>query len=210
MQHIRLTLIGFGVVGQSFAELLANKHAYLKQRYSTWLTLVGVDNARHGFIYRTDGLNLSLLLQFAREGRPLTEYHDVRHWNNAVDGLKDTVADILIEASPTNLRDAEPALSHIRTALSKRMHAVTANKGPGALAASELFTLAREHGVQFRMESSVMAGTPVISTIREGMAGAKNTSPRRSPQRTTNHIFSATASPPRHAAAVPPPPAPGH
>jgi homoserine dehydrogenase len=194
MQHIRLTLIGFGVVGQSFAELLANKHAYLKQRYSTWLTLVGVANARHGFIYRTDGLNLSLLLQFAREGRPLTEYHDVRHWNNALDGLKDTVADILIEASPTNLRDAEPALSHIRAALSKRMHAVTANKGPGALAASELFTLAREHGVQFRMESSVMAGTPVISTIREGMAGAKITSLRGILNGTTNYILSAMAS----------------
>ncbi len=194
MQHIRLTLIGFGVVGQSFAELLANKHAYLKQRYSTWLTLVGVANARHGFIYRTDGLDLSLLLKFAREGRPLTEYHDVRHWNNAVDGLKDTVADILIEASPTNLRDAEPALSHIRTALSKRMHAVTANKGPGALAASELFTLAREHGVQFRMESSVMAGTPVISTIREGMAGAKITSLRAILNGTSNYILSAMAS----------------
>lgn len=194
MQHIRLTLIGFGVVGQSFAELLANKHAYLKQRYSAWLTLVGVANARHGFIYRTDGLDLSLLLKFAREGRPLTEYHDVRHWNNAVDGLKDTVADILIEASPTNLRDAEPALSHIRTALSKRMHAVTANKGPGALAASELFTLAREHGVQLRMESSVMAGTPVISTIREGMAGAKITSLRGILNGTTNYILSAMAS----------------
>src|SRR6266849_5958717 len=194
MQHIRLTLIGFGVVGQSFAELLANKHAYLKQRYSTWLTLVGVANARHGFIYRTDGLNLSLLLKFAREGRALTEYHDVKHWNNAVDGLKATIADILIEASPTNLRDAEPALSHIRTALSKRMHAVTANKGPGALAASELLTLAREHGVQLRMESSVMAGTPVISTIREGMAGAKITSLRGILNGTTNYILSAMAS----------------
>lgn len=194
MQHIRLTLIGFGVVGQGFVELLANKQQYLKQQYGTWLTLVGVANARHGFIYRADGLDLPLLQQLAREGRPLTEHPVVQHWQSTLDGLHSTVADILIEASPTNLRDAEPALSHIRTALSNKMHVVTANKGPGALAAHELLELARQHGVQFRMESAVMAGTPVISAIREGMMGAKITSLRGILNGTTNYILSAMAS----------------
>src|SRR6266849_6428201 len=194
MQHIRLTLIGFGVVGQGFAELLANKQQYLQQRYDTRLTLVGLANARHGFIYRADGLDIPLLLQLAKEGRSLTEHPEVVRGNTALEGLQATDADILVEASPTNLRDAEPALSHIRAALTKKMHVVTANKGPGALAANELFTLAREHGVQFRMESSVMAGTPVISTIREGMAGAKITSLRGILNGTTNYILSAMAS----------------
>ncbi len=194
MQHIRLTLVGFGVVGQGFVELLANKQHYLKQHYGTWFTLVGIANARHGFTYRVDGLDLSLLQQFARDGRPLTEHPDVRHWDSTLEGLKATTADILVEASPTNLRDAEPALSHIRTALSNKMHVVTANKGPGALAAQELFELARERGVQLRMESAVMAGTPVISTIREGMAGASITSVRGILNGTTNYILSAMAS----------------
>ncbi|HLX58671.1 MAG TPA: homoserine dehydrogenase [Ktedonobacteraceae bacterium] len=194
MRHIRITLVGFGVVGQGFAELLANKLEYLKQRYETRLTLVGVANARHGFIYRVDGLDVSMLLELARQGRPLTEHPDVRRWNIALDGLKATVADVLVEASPTNLRDAEPALSHIRIALTKGMHVVTANKGPGALAASELFALAREHSVQLRMESSVMAGTPVISAIREGMAGASVTAIRGILNGTSNYILSAMAS----------------
>ena len=194
MQHIRLTLIGFGVVGQGFVELLARKQDYLKLRYDTWLSLVGVANARHGFIYRADGLDLLLLQQLAREGRSLAEHPEVRHWSSALAGLRETVTDILIEASPTNLRDAEPALSHIRAALLKNVHVVTANKGPGALAARELFELARVHGVQLRMESAVMAGTPVISTIREGMMGATITSIRGILNGTTNYILSAMSS----------------
>ena len=194
MQHIRLTLIGFGVVGQGFVELLASKQQYLKQRYGIWLTLVGLANARNGFIYRADGLDLPLLQQLAREGRPLTDHPVVQHWQSTLDGLHSTVANILIEASPTNLLDAQPALSHIRAALSKKMHVVTANKGPGALASRELFALAQGHGVQFRMESAVMAGTPVISTIREGMMGASITSLRGILNGTTNYILSAMAS----------------
>jgi homoserine dehydrogenase len=194
MQHIRLTLIGFGVVGQGFAELLANKQAYLQQRYDTLFTLVGVANARHGFIYRADGLDTFTLLQIAKDGHSLAKHPEVMHWDTALEGLQATDADILIEASPTNLRDAEPALSHIRTALSKKKHVVTANKGPGALAANELFELAREHGVELRMEAAVMAGTPVISTIREGMAGANITSLRGILNGTTNYILSAMAS----------------
>ena len=194
MQHIRLTLIGFGVVGQGFVELLANKQEYLQQRYGTWLTLVGVANARHGFIYRADGLDISLLLQFAKEGRPLTDQSGVRHWDSTLEGLNATASDILVEASPTNLRDAEPALSHIRAALSRKIHVVTANKGPGALAARELLQLASLHGVQLRMESAVMAGTPVINTIRESMMGAKITSIRGILNGTTNYILSEMAS----------------
>jgi len=194
MRHIRITLVGFGVVGQGFAELLVNKQAYLQKQYNLSLTLVGVANARHGFIYREDGLHIPQLLQLARQGQSLTEHPDIQHWDTALEGLRATPANILVEASPTNLRDAEPALSHIRTALAQGMHVVTANKGPGALAANELFALAKKHGVQLRMESSVMAGTPVISAIREGMAGASITSIRGILNGTTNYILSAMAS----------------
>src|SRR5258708_9143360 len=44
------------------------------------------------------------------------------------------------------------------------------------------------------MESTVMAGTPVISTIREGMAGARVYGLRGILNGTTNYILSAMAS----------------
>jgi homoserine dehydrogenase len=193
MKHLRLSIIGFGTVGQGLAELLATKRALLEEDYGLAVTLVSVANARHGFIYRDEGLDIPTLLELAAKRRPLSEHAGTRHWANALDGLQATGGDVLAEATGTNLRDAEPGISHIRTGLAQGMHIITANKGPGALAAAELFTLAQQHSVQLRMEATVMAGTPVLSTIREGMAGSSVTAIRGILNGTTNYILSAMA-----------------
>ena len=194
MKHVRLALIGFGVVGQGFASLLSTKHNLLKHLYDLDISLVGVANARHGFIYREDGLDIPTLLELAETAGPLTAYPGITSWQNPLDGLGTIHADVLVEATPTNLRDAEPGISYIRAALKQGMHVVTANKGPAALAAGELLELARHHNVQLRMEATVMAGTPVLSTIHEGMAGARVQSIRGILNGTTNYILSAMAS----------------
>ncbi len=194
MQSFRLILVGFGVVGQGFAQLLQTKQTHLREQYGIDLRLVGVANARHGLICREEGLQLSALLELAEAKRPLSDYVGAARWQTALEGLQAVEADVLVEVSPTNLRDAEPAMNHIRAALAKRMHVVTANKGPGALAAGELFALARQNGVQLRMESSVMAGTPVLSTIREGMAGASVTAIGGILNGTTNYILTGMSS----------------
>ena len=193
MKNLRLSIIGFGTVGQGLAELLATKRALLKQDYELTVTLVSVANARHGFIYREEGLDIPTLLELAATGRPLSEHAGARRWANALEGLQATGGDVLAEVTGTNLRDAEPGISHIRTGLAQGMHVITANKGPGALAAAELFSLAQQHSVQLRMEATVMAGTPVLSTIREGMAGANVTAIRGILNGTTNYILSAMA-----------------
>ncbi|MFL5655291.1 MAG: homoserine dehydrogenase [Ktedonobacteraceae bacterium] len=193
MKDLRLSIIGFGTVGQGLADLLATRQAALKQDYGLAVTVVSVANARHGFIYRDEGLDIPTLLELAATRRPLSEHAGVRHWANALAGLQATGADVLAEATATNLRDAEPGISHIRAALTRGIHVITANKGPGALAAAELFSLAQQHGVQLRMEATVMAGTPVLSTIREGMAGAHVTAIRGILNGTTNYILTAMA-----------------
>ncbi len=193
MKNLRLSIIGFGTVGQGLAELLATKRALLKQDYGLTVTLVSVANARHGFIYRDEGLDIPTLLELAATGRPLSEHAGARRWANALEGLQATGGDVLAEVTGTNLRDAEPGISHIRAGLAQGMHIITANKGPGALAAAELFSLAQQQSVQLRMEATVMAGTPVLSTIREGMAGANVTAIRGILNGTTNYILSAMA-----------------
>ena len=194
MRTLRLILAGFGVVGRGFVQLLHDKQAYLRQAYELDMRLVGVGNSRHGFIYREEGLDLPTLLDLAQQpGRPLNKYPDCQRWESILSGLRECHADILLEAISTNLRDAEPSLSHITTALRKGMHVVSANKGPGALAALDLLALARQQGVQLRMEASVMAGTPVLSTLAEGMAGANVLSVRGILNGTTNYILSAMA-----------------
>src|SRR5258708_28893755 len=171
MKHIRLSIIGFGTVGQGLAELLVTKKALLHQQFGFDVTLVSVANARSGFIYREDGLDIPTILKLSATKQPLTAHPGVTHWPNALEGLRATGGDVLAEATGTNLRDAEPGMSHIRAALSQGMHVITANKGPVALAANSLLQLAHQQQVQLRMEATVMAGTPGISTKRAGMAG---------------------------------------
>ncbi len=193
MKHLRLSLVGFGVVGQGLAELLSTKRGQLQREFGLDVTLVGVANARHGFIYREGGLDIPTLLELAHAQRPLTDHPDIRHYASALQGLQSAQMDVMAEVTGTNLRDAEPGISHIRAALSRGVDVITANKGPAALAADALFALAREHQAQLRIESTVMAGTPVISTIREGMAGATVHEIRGILNGTTNYILSAMA-----------------
>ena len=61
MKHVQLALIGFGVVGQGFARLLSAKHNLLRQQYDLDISLVSVANARHGLIYREDGLDIQIV-----------------------------------------------------------------------------------------------------------------------------------------------------
>ena len=193
MKRLRLSIIGFGTVGQGLAELLVTKRSLLLHKFALEVSLISVANARHGFIYREEGLDIPTLLKLAGSRRPLTEHPGIQHWQNALEGLRATGGDVLAEATGTNLRDAEPGMSHIRAALEQDIHVITANKGPAALAAKELLALARQHSVQLRMESTVMAGTPVISTLSEGMAGARIRAIRGILNGTTNYILSAMA-----------------
>ncbi len=52
MKRLRLSITGFGTVGQGLAELLSTKRDLLQQEYNLDITLVSVANARSGFIYR--------------------------------------------------------------------------------------------------------------------------------------------------------------
>lgn len=191
MKRLRLSIVGFGFVGQGLAQLLLEKEALLRQKYDLDVSLVSVANSRHGCIYREEGLDIPLLLDIATRRAPLTEHPGVQHWHSALAGLQATSGEILVETTWTNLRDAEPALSHIRAALQQRRHVITANKGPVALYGKELFAMAQQYGVQLRAEATVMAGTPVLSTVREGMAGANVSAIRGILNGSTNYILSA-------------------
>src|SRR5260370_10943849 len=195
MKRLRLSIIGFGTVGQGLAELLSTRRDLLRQNFDLDVALVSVANARSGFIYREDGLDIPAPLELAAARRLLTAHSGVMQCENAMEGLQATGGDILVEATPTNLHDAEPGMSHVRIAISKGMHVVTANKGPGALAADDLFALARQHGVQLRMESTVMAGPPGINTMPQGHVGGDGPHLTRPPTRPTKPHHHATDHP---------------
>ncbi len=80
-------------------------------------------------------------------------------------------ADIAVELTTLNPTDGEPAISHIRAAFQRGMHVVTANKGPIAHAYADLRDRARQAGLVFRFESSVMDGAPVFNLWENALPG---------------------------------------
>jgi homoserine dehydrogenase len=81
----------------------------------------------------------------------------------------------------------------MREALRRGIPVVTSNKWPVALHGLELAELARLRGVAFRAESTVMSGTPVLSTLTEGLAGAVPVALRGLLNATANAILSQMA-----------------
>jgi homoserine dehydrogenase len=82
----------------------------------------------------------------------------------------------------------------MREALRRGIPVATSNKWPVALHGAELAALARERRTQFRAESTVMSGTPVLSTLTEGLAGATPAALRGVLNATANAILSQMAS----------------
>lgn len=193
MKQLHLSLLGFGTAGQWLAQALQTQQAWLQQECGVIVTIISVATRRHGLIYRDDGLDIPTLLDHVATGQPLTTHPGVTHWTNVLEGLQATGGDVLAEATGATLRNGEPGLSYIRAALSLGMHVVTSSKGPMALAGLDLLSLARAHEVQLRMESTVMSGTPILSTIREGMAGTNIRAIRGVLNGTANYILSAMA-----------------
>jgi homoserine dehydrogenase len=79
--------------------------------------------------------------------------------------------DVAIEITTLNPENGEPAISHIRAALERRIHVITANKGPIAHAFATLSEQAKRMQVEFRFESTVMDGSPVFNLVKNNLPG---------------------------------------
>jgi len=191
---LRIWLVGFGTVGRWLASALDSQAERLGSRYGFAVRVVGIANARDGFAYRADGLDLAAALAAAAAGRPIGAQRGARTWPSAIEGLRATEADLLVEVTASPPADGEPGLAHMREALRRGIPVATSNKWPVALRGAELAALARERGTQFRAESTVMSGTPVLSTLTEGLAGAVPVALRGVLNATANAILSQMAS----------------
>jgi len=186
---MRLLLIGFGTVGQGLAELLLDKEKILQSRYSLQVQVVGISDMLKGSIYNAGGINLKQAIELAKSGKKISEMSD-NFEGDAVSLINTADADMIVEATYTDIKTAEPATTHIRAALEKGMHVTTTNKGPLALFYHDLAKLAKEKGVQLLYEGTVMSGTPLLNLIRETLAGCQITEVKGILNGTTNYILS--------------------
>ena len=154
---MKLAIIGYGTVGRALARLLR------KKRREFPFTITGVHTLRHGTAVDTAGLAAEVLdgAEFGPRAASVEEFLDAAR------------ADVAVELTTLNPSTGEPATAHIRAAMARHIHVVTANKGPIAHAYGELRDEAAREGVSFRFESSVMDGAPVFNLWRHTMPGVK-------------------------------------
>lgn len=191
MRTLRIGMVGFGHVGRRFAELLPGPYGRVLRAEGVRVSMTGIATARHGIAIDPRGLKLGRCLSLVRAGRSIDALDRDGSAASVADFVRRMPADVLIEISPLDPRRGEPATSHVKAALSRGLHVVTANKGPVAFAQKRLAALARRRRRLFLHEGAVMDGTPVFNLAQRCLPGARILGFRGVLNSTTTRILSA-------------------
>ena len=186
---MRIVLVGFGVVGQSFVKILLSKSAELYSTFGLNPRVVACVDS-DGMAVSPGGLDLGRLLEAKRTKKSVSAYHDKRDYLNTTDLIENTEAEVMIELTPTNLENGEPGISHIVSAMKTKKHVITVNKGPMALAFSSLIELSNYNNVRLAFSGTVGGGTPILEFAKKCLRGDRILSFRGILNGTTNYILS--------------------
>lgn len=184
----KIAIVGFGVVGQGLAEILLKHGQRLRKENGFEFSVVAVSDFVKGSAYDPKGLDLARLLELAKTNA-ISRYPGAKTGWNAIDTIAKSNADIVVEATYTDIKTGEPAYSHFKAALGSGKHLVTTNKGPTALFFREVASLAKARKVQFRYEGTVISGTPALNLAELCLAGNEIKEIRGIVNGTTNFIL---------------------
>ncbi|MFP8954518.1 homoserine dehydrogenase [Natrialbaceae archaeon A-arb3/5] len=145
---MELAILGAGDVGRSVADL-AGEYGH---------EVVAIADSSSAAI-DADGIDVERALERKAGGKAVGTA-------DAAD-VFDTEYDVLVEATPTTLGDAEPGFTHTKRALEADRHVVLANKGPVAERYDELRDLEAASAGSIRFEATVGGAIPVLSTIED-------------------------------------------
>jgi homoserine dehydrogenase len=172
--------------------LLATRDELLAQRYSLRLRVVGAADSQ-GAVADALGVTPAALLAHKRAGGSAGDYPDGVVGATALDLLAQVDAQVLLEASPVNLVDAQPSLSILLAALERGMDVVLANKGPLALHYPLLRVAADAHGARLAFSATVCGGLPVVNVGVRDLVAAQVRRVEGIFNSTSNYILSQMA-----------------
>ena len=181
MDECKLILMGFGAVGQGVAKAISLKKDMINEKYGITLKVVAAADSSTSAICQ-DGLDEELLLKTKKESGKLANYPEY--------GSDKSGIEVLIEATPTNIKDAEPAKSLTLKAFADGKDVVTSNKGHLALFYKKLIEAKEAAGVDFKFEASVGGAMPIINLCQETLASCGISSIKGILNGTTNYILS--------------------
>ena len=186
---MRIILCGFGVVGQSLVKLFDSRAEDLYAKYGLKPRVIAVFDSKGSAVDKS-GLDFDKLVNTKKKFGTVKNYANVKNKMTGVEILKNIEADVLIETTASNYKDAEPGMTHITTAMKKGMHVISVNKGPLALAFPSLMELAIYNQVILKFSGTVGGGTPILDYAKNSLRGERITSFDGILNGTTNYILS--------------------
>jgi homoserine dehydrogenase len=145
---VKLAVLGAGAVGRSVADLAGD--------YGHTVTALADSSSA---VVDADGIDVAAALSTKDEDGTVGE--------ETPEAALDADYDVLVEATPTTLGDAQPGFDHVRTALERDRHVVLANKGPVAERYGDLRDLEAASDGEVLFEATVGGAMPVLSTIED-------------------------------------------
>jgi homoserine dehydrogenase len=190
---INTVILGFGNVGRGFASVLLRKAEYLHKRLDIQLIVLGVveigpDGSFHS-AFSEHGLDLMKLLETRRKTGTISAYSGAGGHYSSLELIERSGAQLMLEMTPTNLKEGEPGLSHIGAALARGMSVVTSNKGPLLFGFKDLKRLAEDNNVGFGYSAAVAGALPIIPTGCYALAGCQVDSIEGILNGTSNYIL---------------------
>ena len=185
---MRIILCGFGVVGQSLVKLFDSRSEDLYAKYGLKPRVVGVFDSK-GSAIDSSGLDFRKLVETKKKFGSVKNYSKLKNNMSGLDMIKNLEADVLIEATASNYKDAEPGITHITNAMKKGMHVISVNKGPLALAFPSLLELATFNQVMLKFSGTVGGGTPILDYAKDSLRGERIISFAGILNGTTNYIL---------------------
>jgi len=187
---MRIILVGYGVVGKGVTSILAKRYSEKIASYGFNPKVVAIADI-DGAVINPRGFSPEKLEVFKLKGYPLSADPDFGHQGmTALDVIENVEAEVVVEVTPVNIKNAEPALSHITKAFKTGKHVVTTNKGPLALAMPALTELAEYNNVFLRFSGTVGGGTPMLEFAKRCLAGDRILAIKGILNGTTNYILS--------------------
>src|SRR5659263_660897 len=164
MRTFRISIIGFGAVGQGVARSILSKQEYLNKQ-GIDLRVVGISDSK-GCEIDEKGIDIDAALLRKKQKGSIAPGA-----GKGLDMIQDVEHDIVVEVTPTNINNGEPGLSNMRLAFKSGKHVITSNKGPLALHFNELKESDEDNGLFFRYEATVGGAVPIFNLVHEALAG---------------------------------------
>ena len=186
---VKVALMGVGNIGRPFLQLLLDKKDVLNYHYALHLLLVGVADSS-GAALDPEGIDPAQVLSVKSAGKGVAALPEAgKPGMSARQMVQESGANLLLDASPTNLVDGQPGLAAVEAAIELGMNVVSANKGPLVLAYPRLQYLASQYGVCIRHSAAVAAACPTVNIGQRDLSGCRIERVEGVFNMTTNYIL---------------------